>query len=475
MDLPEIKGIAENALKAFNECKDMIEGVKAEQNTLKGKLDAFDQKKFDNIVADVSKAVEAAEALKGKQAALEQQQKQLETAFNRPGAATSEDKSKEVAEKRKKLFNQFAKSRSANKEYFDEWLDTKLTDEQERKALSVGSDPDGGYTVMPESGGIIIGKIFESSPIRQLASVITIGSDAWEVLTDNDEASSGWVGETGNRSETDTPTLGKIVIPVHEIYAEPRATQKIIDDSVVDIEGWLAGKVGDIFARKEAEAFVVGNGVNKPRGLMTYSAGTDVTLGQIQQVNSQDATDYTYAGLVSLQSSLKEEYQSNATFLTKRASIANLMLIVDGNGRPIFNPMFDKNVGLETSVMGRPLRFANDVADVGSNAAPTRSLTARASACCAIHTPPNLTSSSTRPSVWAAASSTSKRSRFRKSHPNQQLRGASAPHISLKGLNLWHNAMDRMTRRLCGRECLARSTPTPPPLPTSSTRWVTTR
>lgn len=368
MDLQEVKAAAENAAKAWEEAKTSLDGVKKDISSMKPKLDAFDEAKFKKIGEDIDKAVQATEALKGQQAALEAQQKALETAFNRPGAPTSEDKTKEVAEKRKKLFNQFAKSRSANKEYFDEWLDAKLTDEQERKALSVGSDPDGGYTVMPESGGIIIGKIYESSPIRQLATVTTIGTDAWEVLTDNDEASSGWVGETGTRSETDTPQLGKIVIPVHEIYAEPRATQKIIDDSVVDIEGWLASKVADIFARKEAEAFVVGSGVNKPRGLMTYTAGTDVTLGQIQQVNSQDASDFTYGGLVSLQSSLKEEYQNNATFLTKRASIANLMLILDGNGRPIFNPMFDKNVGLETSVMGRPLRFANDVADVGSNA-----------------------------------------------------------------------------------------------------------
>lgn len=369
MELQEVKTAAENAVKAWEEAKTTIETVKTEQGELKKKLDAFDLAKLNKCAEDIGKASEQSQQFAAKHAEMEKQIKQLEAAAARPGApATSEEKAKEIAQKRNKLFNQFAKSRSANKEFFDEWLDAKVTDEGERKALSVGSDPDGGYTVQPEMGGIIVGKIFESSPIRQLASVITIGTDTWEVLTDNDEASSGWVGEAAARPETDTPQLGKISIPVFEIYAEPRATQKITDDSTVDIESWLSGKVADIFSRKEAEAFVIGSGVNKPRGFMTYTAGTDVNLGQIQQVNSQDATDFTYSGLVSLQSSLKEEYQNNATFLTKRASIANLMLILDGNSRPIFNPVFDKNVGLETSIMGRPLRFANDVADVGAAA-----------------------------------------------------------------------------------------------------------
>lgn len=372
MEINEVKTAAENALKAFEECKTMIEDVKKDhgklEGTIKGKLDAFDQKKFDSIVADVSKAVEAAEALKGQQAALAEQQKQLETAFNRAGAPSSEEKSKEAETKRNKLFNQFAKSKSASKFSLEEYIERSVPDEAERKTLFVGSDPDGGYLVMPEFGGIVVGKIFESSPMRQLASQVTIGTDTYEVVVDNNEAEAEWVGETGTRNDTDTPQLVKVSIPVHELSAQPKVTQKMIDDGIIDMEAWLSQKVADIFARTEATAFVTGSGVNKPRGLMTYTAGTDVNTGQIEQVNSGSATDFTCAGLVNLQSSLKEEYQNNATFIVKRASIANLMQVLDGNGRPIFNTMFDKNTGMETMIMGRPLRFANDVAAVSGGA-----------------------------------------------------------------------------------------------------------
>lgn len=144
----------------------------------------------------------------------------------------------------------------------------------ERKALSVGGDPNGGYTVNPDMSGRIVTKVFETSPMRAYASVQVISTDALEGLFDLNEAGSGWVEETGSRTETTTPDLGKWRIPVHELYANPRATQKILDDSEIDIEGWLAGKVADKFARAEAAAFVNGTGVGQPRGFLTYADGT---------------------------------------------------------------------------------------------------------------------------------------------------------------------------------------------------------
>ena len=99
-----------------------------------------------------------------------------------------------------------------------------------QKALSVGTDPDGGYTVDPDTTGRIVAKVFETSPMRQVASVQTISTDALEGLFDLNEASASWVGETGSRAETNTPELGRWRIPVHEIYAFPFATQKVLDD-----------------------------------------------------------------------------------------------------------------------------------------------------------------------------------------------------------------------------------------------------
>jgi HK97 family phage major capsid protein len=119
------------------------------------------------------------------------------------------------------------------------------------KALSVGSDPDGGYLVTPHMSLKIIQSIFETSPMRQLASVETISSDALEMIDDHDQAEAGWTSETGAITETSTPTLAKRNIPTHELYAQPKATQKLVDDSAIDIESWLSTKIADIFSRKE--------------------------------------------------------------------------------------------------------------------------------------------------------------------------------------------------------------------------------
>lgn len=140
----------------------------------------------------------------------------------------------------------------------------------ERKALSAGSDPDGGYLLPTPTVGRMVKKVYEQSTMRQLANVLTISTDALEGIVDNDEADAGWVSEMGTRNDTDTPQVGKYRIEAHEMYAQPKVTQKLIDDAATDVEAWLADKVADKFARVEGNAFWNGNGVGQPRGLATY-------------------------------------------------------------------------------------------------------------------------------------------------------------------------------------------------------------
>ncbi len=365
----------EKALEAFNEYKGMVEGFDKKLKDIAPQLDAFDKAKLEKIEKSVGDAIELSQKEAGARKLSEDNQKALEaeitalkTAFNRAPGAGSGDNEKEYALKRKEAFNRFAKKAgNQNKTYFDEFVaDTK--DEAEKKALSTGSNPDGGYLVMPEMGGIIQTRIYESSPIRQLASQINVGTDTYEYILDNGEADGEWVGELQAPTTETTPQLGKLAITVHELAAKPKASQKMIDDGIIDVEGWLSGKVADIFARKEATAFVSGNGINKPRGLLGYSAGTDLAAQQIEQVVSGAAAAFTYDGLVNLQNSLKEDYQANASFIIKRATNASLMTLKDGVGHPIFNLMFDKNVGLRPTLMGQPVYFGNDIPAVQAGA-----------------------------------------------------------------------------------------------------------
>src|SRR4029077_14867924 len=156
----------------------------------------------------------------------------------------------------------------------------------EVKAMNVGSDPDGGYMVTPSIGAIINGVQFETSPMRAIANIETISSDAIEYPRDDDEAAAGWGGEQEGRPETGTPKVGMQRIPVHELYANPKVTQKLLEDNAWNVEAWLGNKIGDKFRRTEANAFVVGNGVKKPRGFTTYASGTFVAggSGRIEQI-----------------------------------------------------------------------------------------------------------------------------------------------------------------------------------------------
>lgn len=214
-------------------------------------------------------------------------------------------------------------------------------------AMSVGSDPDGGYTVTPDTSGRIIKKIYETSPMRQVASVTTIGTDRLEGFNDLGEGTAGWVGETQARPATGTPQLGKWEIPVHEMYAFPMVTQKLLDDSMFDIEAWLADKTSDKFIRTENAAFLNGDGILKPRGLLTYTtaATADATRawGTFQHVATGTSAGFgtTTNGtdkLIDLVYSVKAGYRANANFMMSRSSVAGVRKLKDGQGNYAWQP-----------------------------------------------------------------------------------------------------------------------------------------
>jgi HK97 family phage major capsid protein len=234
--------------------------------------------------------------------------------------------------------------------------DRKLTAD-EFKALSVGTDPDGGYTVTPEMSNRIIERQFESSPLRQVAMIETIGSNSLELIEDPEEFSAARTSERVSAGETNTAQIGKREITAHIIEARPRATQTLIDDSSIDIEAWIARKVANKFGRVEANEFVLGNGVGKARGLTTYTAGT--TWGTVEQINSGANGGVTYAQLAAIATGLKEPYYSNAQWLLHRTLIGKV-LALSGNDTPLWIPSIA--VGQPSTLLGYPVRFAQDFA-----------------------------------------------------------------------------------------------------------------
>ncbi len=242
---------------------------------------------------------------------------------------------------------------------------------EEVKSLSVGSDPDGGYAVTPDMSGRISALVYETSPLRQVVNVAVIGTDALEGFNDLTDATSGWVGETETRTETDSPKIGQWRIPVHEQYAEPRATQKLLDDAMFDVEGYLAGKIAGKLARMENTAFIKGDGIGKPRGILTYEDGVSSAdkFDVIEQINA--GADGAFAAsdpgdaLINLVYSLKSPYRDNAVFMMNRDTLAEVRKLKDTNGNYLWQPDFQQKQG--GTLLGFNIVEAEDMPTIGSD------------------------------------------------------------------------------------------------------------
>lgn len=244
------------------------------------------------------------------------------------------------------------------------------------KTLIAGNNPQGGYYIRPERSAMMIQRIFETSPVRSIANVTTTNTDALEFVVDDNEATTGgWVGEVNARGITDTPDIGLETIPIHEQFAQPKATQKMLDDAGFDIEAWLSRKVTDIMTRTENGAFINGDGSQKPRGIISYPAWDTNGVyqrGHVEQVLSTGASAATTPiaddDLKVIQNSLIEDYQANAIWGIKRASFEFIITLKDGQGRYIFD---QRNLQQRDpmNLLGKTVIFMNDLPEVNSPSA----------------------------------------------------------------------------------------------------------
>lgn len=290
---------------------------------------------------------------------------EMKTALNRVNemnGGKDVDK-KEIEAKCKEISNKYYRGEEMSQ---DEMKTLKESYPAEYKKLSVQSDPEGGYLVRPEVSAEIGKKIFESSPLRELASAQSISTDSWEEPFDDSDVGANWVGETGARAETSSASLNMIKIDVHEMFANPKATQKVLDDASIDLESWHANKVIERFARLEATSFVAGDGIGKPKGITAYPSGN--AFGSLEQVNSGSSGAFTADGLISIQNSLLEVFQMNATWLMQRASTGAVRKLKDSQNRYLWAVGGDLLGGPQNLLLGQPVKFAADMPAIGASA-----------------------------------------------------------------------------------------------------------
>jgi HK97 family phage major capsid protein len=383
--MPEITETIDALGRAFEEFKS------ANDSNLK-KRDVVLDEKLDRLNVALDAAQAAKDAFEAKQAALALRQDEVEKKLNRPGFGHNSGAS-EAEQKALASFNTSIKSfaglysRPQPAEATAEDLTVyvkgfgkfvrggeRAFDDTERKAMSVGSDPDGGYLVTPDVSGRIVTRVFETTPMRQIASVQVISTDALEGIEDKDEAASGgWVAEAGTRGTTNTPQLAKWRIPVHEMFAQPYATQQLLDDAAVDVEAWLAGKVADKLSRVQNDAYLNGTGVGQPRGLTTYTtaATADATRawGSFEHVATGVSSDFAASTpadiLFDLIQAFKDAYLNGARWMTRREVIGKIRKFKESTTNAyMWQPGLQQ--GQPQVILGYPVTVSQDMPALAS-------------------------------------------------------------------------------------------------------------
>ncbi len=239
----------------------------------------------------------------------------------------------------------------------------------EAKALSVGSDADGGYIAPPELDRLIEQRLKQVSPMRSIATVRTTSANVFKKPISLTAAGTGWVAETGARTQTDTPTLALIEFPTAELYANLAATQTLLDDSFVNLEDWIASEVEEAFAGQERAAFVSGDGENKPRGFLDYDMVAEAShawdkIGYIATgVDGGFAASDPVDDLIDLIYTPKTQYRQNARFVMNRKTLSAVRKLKDADDHYIWSP--DEAGG--STLLGYPVTEIEDMPDMAAD------------------------------------------------------------------------------------------------------------
>jgi HK97 family phage major capsid protein len=245
--------------------------------------------------------------------------------------------------------------------------------EIERKAVQVGVNADGGFALPEEIAAEIQARLVDITPMRQLCTVVPVSTADYKRLIDIRGTTSGWVGETAARTETSTPQLAERPAFMGEVYANPMVTQQSLDDLFFNVEQWVAASVSTEFARQEGNAFVVGNGTNRPKGFLNYTTaatadGVRADL-QLQHVNTGVSADFAASNkadvLINLVYALKAGHRAGAAWMTNKAILGELRGFKDTTGQYLWQPGLV--AGQPSQLCGYPVYESEDMPAKAAN------------------------------------------------------------------------------------------------------------
>lgn len=337
----------------FSETQKTVEALRSEVEGLKGKSAGYiETDKLDKIKADLAANLEA------EQKAMADRLDQIETRAGRPGGVSAADEAKAV--EHEKLFGAFLR---------------KGAEPDELKAMATSSQADGGFLVPDKMRAGIQKRHRRTSPVRMVATVESFSGGTYDVLLERGDAGYEWAGEKSTRSETDTPPLARVSIPLHELSAMPKVSQRMLDVADFDVESWLTNYVADRFARAEATAFVSGDGVNRPKGFLAYSTDSAADASRAAETLQYRASGasgaFAASGpadvLVKTFYDLQGVYQANASWMMKNTVAAEVAVLKDGSGQYLLQSMLNSDGQIVRVIQGRPLYLADDMPALGAN------------------------------------------------------------------------------------------------------------
>ncbi|MCW1401208.1 phage major capsid protein [Novosphingobium sp. MW5] len=259
------------------------------------------------------------------------------------------------------------------KSFVDGYL--RLGRENEVKSISGAVLADGGYAVPREIDERISAQLKKMSPIRAIAQVVQVGTAGYRKLITTSGVASGWVSETGTRPETQTPKFAEIAPPRGDLYANPAASQAMLDDAAFKLDDWLASEIAAEFARAEGAAYVNGTGTNQPKGFLAaptaLTGDATRTFGTLQHIVSGNATGFDTAPelkLIDLVHSLRPGHRQGAVFVMNSATLSIVRKLKAADGSFLWQPGIME--GQPARLLGYPVVEAEDMPDVAANALP---------------------------------------------------------------------------------------------------------
>ena len=247
--------------------------------------------------------------------------------------------------------------------------------EPEVKSLNTAVPSEGGFAVPQVIDQAIARELTEISPIRSIAQVVQTGSSGYRKLVATGGTASGWVSEITTRPETETPNFAEIAPPSGDLFANPAASQTMLEDSAFDVETWLANEIAIEFARAEGAAFVGGTGTNQPEGFLTAPNSTAEdgvrAFGSVQYIGSGDASGFDgapEAKLIDLIHSLKAGHRQGASFVMNSSTLSTIRKLKTSDGAFLWQPGLVE--GQPDRLLGYPVIEAEDMPSVASGEFP---------------------------------------------------------------------------------------------------------